>query len=151
MKLSLVLLSLLILFAGSAYAEEDEFPIELTCYVQDGIIQFHFEETIEDSWYLFDKEIMPYGRFAVSIFQGNGKRSTKKRYDKYAGQRLYDFKEIEVSQSYIKFENGALLFTNQIFFINRLTGSFTRVFLGGSSGSSGKCYSGLEIITERKF
>ena len=66
-RTSFALSSLLILFAGGVWGEEDKFPIDLTCYVWDGIIQFHLEETMKESWYLVDKDIMPFGQFSKIV------------------------------------------------------------------------------------
>ena len=147
---SLTLSILLILLAGGAWSE-DEFPIDLTCYVWDGIIQFHLEETMKESWYLVDKDIMPFGQFALGIFGGQGKRATEKRYVKYAGKRMNDFIDLEVTNVYIKAKTGSLLFSKPSFLINRLTGSYFGIEGGTVGKETGQCYPGLEIMTERKF
>jgi len=134
----LILISAL-LFSFNGWAD-DEFPIELTCYIQDAIIQFHFDESIDESWYLFDKEVMPYGNFANYVFTGP---SNKTKYEAKAGKHMNDFKEITIVSQKITVNFGPT------FIINRLTGSIT--ILGRLGQITGECKTGLKIETKRKF
>ena len=50
MKRTSLTLFLLLLFVGGVYAEEDEFPIELTCEIGKQIVYISLNLSTEDNW-----------------------------------------------------------------------------------------------------
>ncbi len=62
-RTSFALSILLVLFAGGVYAEDDEFPIQLTCEVGGSIIYVYVAEKIEKSWFQYHPYTSPSGSF----------------------------------------------------------------------------------------
>ena len=135
MKLSLVL-SILLLFAGGVWAEEDKFPIQLTCEVGSFVLYLNLEKDSKDSWWKnsdLNYDLVP------SIVWTKEKYSGKNQFKKY---KIND-SSILLSARFKSFDMS----------INRLTGkvSILSASSWGPYSSEGKCFNGFKEHKGRKF
>ena len=138
----LILISALLLLGSNSWAD-DKMPIDLTCYVSNGIIQFHIENNVEESWWLIP-EINGHGH-SYSLF------GQKKNFIQNAGKPQRTIKELEITDTNIfmvtgRFEKGLRGYDLHSFSINRYTGR-----INSAPSSSGFCNIGHELPTEKKF
>ena len=138
MKLSLTL-SLLLLFAGGVTAEDDEFPIQLTCDLHHFIIYIDIVSESEATFRLHPQ----------TDFVPKRKAKFQARHV-YTDERLKNkdtkFREVEVKKSLIRlrYVQGANNYVSDIL-INRFNGNISE------NRANGKCLKGFKEYNDRKF
>ncbi len=141
-KTSFALSTLLILFAGGVCGEEEEFPIELTCEINDLIIYLSLTNKAETSWWMnhpSNSDLFPgkRDRLRGSNWQGKKfKMSDIGISGKYIlGKEKIEFAIKAVGSGYVPY------------YINRLSGGFSTF----SGSVTGLCHKGFKEYKDRKF
>ena len=131
MKKLLLLLSLLL--TTNAWADEDEFPIQLTCDIPPLIMYFNITKEAETTW-----------RKNHSANQGGLLRAWNG--EKYPDR--YPPRDLEISNNFIKLKFREKGLPQRVH-INRLNGTIS--ILWGTDTTQGHCTKGFKKYKDRKF
>ena len=138
-KLSFALSLLLILFAGGVWAEDDEFPIELTCEIGHSVINIRIANNAKDSWWelnTISNDISKYEKRMNFLLN-------KKQFRNKKNEITYqDVKENKIILSIGRGINGMNLA------INRHTGKITGYSVFSIEGD---CFAGFKVYKDREF
>ena len=142
MKKTSLILSLLLLFAGGLWAEEEEFPIELTCEINDLIIYLSLTNKAETSWWMnhpSNSDLFPGKRDRLKGSNWQGKKFKMSDIG-YGGKYILGKEKIE-------FAIKGLGSPYAPYFINRLSGGISTP----SGTNAGLCHKGFKEYKDRKF
>ena len=140
MKKLILLLSLLI--ATNAWGEEDEFPIELTCEINDLIIYLSLTNKAETSWWMAhpsNSDLFPGKRDRLRGSNWQGKKFKMSDIG-YGGKYILGQEKIEFA-----IKSVGSPFTP--YYINRLSGGIS----SPRGVYSGLCHKGFKEYKDRKF